>query len=169
MYVVSSYFMIHYELFETYQWDEQEIEFSMDSSSISGESFQMFLDNNRISGKLTKQNELANGAWTREYARAGVKHALKYDPDQEMLTITTNRAQLPGFVVGLHRIRGYEGPLQYIIYAILLDVVGVSLILFAVTGAILWLKLLKYDWVAWVIFGAGFLYVAVVLGYLLLV
>ena len=161
--------MIHYEFFETYEWEEKEMEMVVDANDIAEENFQTILDNNQIVGRLTRQNELPNGAWTREYARAGVEHKLKYDPDQGKLFITSNRAQLPGILAELHRIRGYDGPLQYIIYAILLDVVGISLILFAITGAILWLKLLKYDWVAWVIFGAGFIYVAVVLSYLLLV
>jgi hypothetical protein len=49
----------------------------------------------------------------------------------------------------------------------MLDVVGISLMLFAITGVILWLKLLKFNKLAWGIFIFGFVYVSAVILYLL--
>ena len=169
MYVLSSYFMIHYDFFKTYDWDETEIEMVLESAEFSEEKLQQFLSKNAISGKLINENLQSSGDWTRKYSRAGNEHVLRFYADESILKITTRQAKLPGFIVGLHRIRGFEGPWQYIVYGVLLDVVGISLILFAVTGAILWMKLLKNDWIAWVVFGAGFLYVASILAYLLIV
>ena len=161
--------MIHYEFFKTYDWDETEIKVSMEAIDISEDSLSDFLSENAISGKLINEKVQPSGDWTRKYSRAGNEHVLSYQADQHLLKITTRRAKLPGFVVGLHRIRGFEGPWQYMIYGILLDVVGISLILFAVTGAILWMKMLKNDWIAWVVLVAGFLYVTSILAYFLIV
>ena len=56
--------------------------------------------------------------------------------------------------------RGYGGGMIYNAYAILLDLTGASLIIFAITGIILWLKILKNSKLAWLILVLGFLYVS---------
>ncbi|MCB0634767.1 MAG: hypothetical protein KDD15_33780, partial [Lewinella sp.] len=43
-------------------------------------------------------------------------------------------------------------------YAFLLDILAISLIVFTITGIIMWFHLLKKDKWAWVIFVAGFVY-----------
>ena len=169
MYVLSSYFMIHYDFFKTYDWEESEIEMTIEPPQISTEALPNILSKNGISGKLIDEKLQSSGDWTRKYSRAGQEHVLAYQADQSTLTITTRQAKLPGFIVGLHRIRGFAGPWQYMVYAVLLDIVGISLIIFAITGAILWMKLLKNDTIAWVVFGAGLLYVTAIISYLMVV
>ena len=169
MYVVSSYFMIHYESFDTYDRQESVKTVTVDAGQLSDENWKGFLNKNGISGKLTDEKTTAEGHLIRKYSRAGKEYQVKLEPDNNLAEIKTTEANLPGFVVGLHRIRGFNGPWQYWIYAVLLDLVGLSLILFAITGAILWLTLLKNNLVAWIIFVAGFVYVAAVISYLMLV
>ena len=161
--------MIHYERFDTYHRDEQVKKIEVTPNQVSQENWAKFLLENGVSGKLTNEKATNGGGLVREYSRAGREYEVTLSADNNSVEIKTSQANLPGFVVGLHRIRGYSGPWQYQVYAILLDLVGVSLILFAVTGAILWLKLLKNDLIAWGIFAAGLLYVGVVMAYLMIV
>ena len=169
MYVVSSYFMIHYERFNTYQRVEQVEQISVNADEVYQENWRIFLRKNGISGKMTDEKKTPEGDWVGEYSRAGSQYLVTLSASNDLVEIKTIQANLPGFVVGLHRIRGYSGPWQYQVYAVLLDIVGVSLIIFAITGAILWLKLLKNDVFAWVIFAAGLIYVGVVMLYLMTV
>jgi hypothetical protein len=169
MYVVSSYFMIHYEKFNTYQRAEQVEQISVTTEQVSQANWLTFLRENGISGKMTDEKKTPEGDWVREYSRAGRQYLVTLSASNDLVVIKTIQANIPGFIVGLHRIRGYSGPWQYQVYAVLLDIVGVSLILFAITGAILWLKLLKNDVFAWVIFAAGLIYVGAVMLYLMTV
>ena len=167
MYVVSSYLMIHYEKFKTYQRQESTQSIKVDDSSeISEANWSEFLSKNGVSGKLTNETTAPDGSLVRRYFRAGQETEIKINPEG-LVEISTSKANLAGHIVGLHRIRGFDGPFPYLVYAILLDLVGISLVLFAITGAILWLKLLKNDPWAWVVFIAGFIYVAAIVGYLM--
>ncbi len=169
MYIISSYFMIHYEYFNTYQRDETTIQIDASTGNFDEEQWSRLLTEYGITGKLTGENSGADGSLMREYSRAGKQHQVKLDTKTGTVEIKTSKSNLPGMVVGWHRIRGFEGSWPYQIYAVLLDVVGVSLILFAITGAILWLKLLKGDPWGWALFIAGFVYVTAVVSYLMIV
>jgi hypothetical protein len=167
MYVVSSYFMIHYETFSTYDRKESVRTVKVDPEQVSQANWENFLAQNGISGKLTDESTSNDGKMVRKYSRAGIEQQVTLIPDNHQVEIKTTEANLAGIIVGLHRIRGFKGPWQYWIYAVLLDIVGISLIIFAITGAILWLTLLKNNLVAWIIFIAGFVYVAAVISYLM--
>ena len=161
--------MIHYEAFSTYERDEVIEEVTLDSEIHSDAQWEQFLDKYRVSGKLTNESTLQNGALVRKYEKAGRLTEITLMADGRKAEIKTSSGNLPAILVGFHRIRGFEGPWQYWIYGALLDVVGISLILFAITGTILWMKLLKNSRIAWIIFIAGFIYVAAVFSYLSMV
>ena len=161
--------MIHHEWFDTYTSTEKVEQIEVDSTIISENNWNEFLDKYGVSGKLTNENTTDDGNLIREYSRAGKQYRIELSADYAIAEIQVTSLNLAGKVVGFHRIRGFAGPWQYIIYAVLLDIVGVSLIIFAVTGAFLWLKMLKNDLIAWVIFIGGFLYVMSIMLYLMLV
>lgn len=169
MYVVSSYLMIHYEWFQTYDQQQEELEIEVDPAEISGDNWVQFLVENDVSGRLTKENINSSGDLVREYNNASAHFTVTVHEDQNLVEINVRKLNTAGTIVGFHRIRGFGGPLQYNLYAILLDVVGISLILFAVTGVILWLKLLKNDPFAWIVLISGFVYFGAILTYLLVV
>jgi len=163
MYVISSYFMIHYQFFGTYDRQESKKEVTIDKQPVTDSEWEQFLESNQIRGKLTDESTNAQGDRFRAYERAGISFELRLPADEPVVEIVQKKGDFPAFMVGLHRIRGFEGPWQYKVYGVLLDLVGVSLILFAITGAILWLHLLKRDRIAWIIFIAGFVYVAAII------
>ena len=80
--------------------------------------------------------------------------------------IKTTKSNANAFF-GIHRTRGYGGPIQYNLYAFLLDILGVSLIIFTITGIIMWFKVLKNNRWAWIIFIAGLVYVGTTVGVLM--
>ncbi|GJM27688.1 MAG: hypothetical protein DHS20C17_03230 [Cyclobacteriaceae bacterium] len=166
MYIVSSYFMIHYDLFNTYEREEMITRVELASDMNSEAQWDQFLAENGVSGKLTDETALPDGVLLRKYERAGKSFEVRLYAGEKTAEIKKNNGNLPAVLVGFHRIRGFEGPWPYLIYAVLLDIVGISLILFAITGAILWLKLLKNSLTAWIIFLAGFIYVAAIITYL---
>ncbi len=169
MYVVSSYLMIHYEWFQTYDQLKEELEIEVDPAEISGDNWVQFLVENDVSGRLTKENINSSGDLVREYNNASAHFTVTVHEDQNLVEINVRKLNIAGTIVGFHRIRGFGGPLQYNLYALLLDVVGISLILFAITGVILWLKHLKNDPFAWIVLISGFVYFGAILTYLLVV
>ena len=157
--------MIHYDFFQTYNLKEQHHRIQVTPDEVSEENWQQFLSKNNISGKLTQETTNSAGDLIREYSKAGKHVKASLLKDKQMVELEIKTGNLPNKIVGFHRIRGYEGPVQYHLYAILLDVVGLSLIIFAVTGVIMWLELLKNDITAWVILIMGLLYVTAVITY----
>jgi len=169
MYVVSSYLMIHYEWFQTYDQQEEILEIEVEPGEISVDNWDQFLAKNDVSGRLTKENISSSGDIVREYSNASAHYKVTVIEDQDLVEIKARKMNTAGTIVGFHRIRGFGGPLQYNLYAIMLDLVGISLILFAITGMILWLKLLKNNIFAWVVLISGFVYVGAIVTYLLVV
>jgi len=55
----------------------------------------------------------------------------------------------------LHRVHGYGGGFWYDIYLIGMDVASLGLLIFSLSGVVLWMKLLKRKWLGWVCLGLG--------------
>ena len=169
MYIVSSYLMIYYEWFQTYDHQEEVFEIEVEPEEISVENWHQFLAKNDVSGKLIEENINSSGDIVREYSNAGAHYKIKVHNSRDLVEINARKMNTAGTIAGFHRIRGFGGPLQYDLYAIMLDLVGVSLILFAITGMVLWLKLLNNNLIAWIVFISGFVYVGATMAYLLIV
>ena len=169
MYLVTSYLMIHGDLFKTYHRENDVVEIKVTPSEVSTDNWAQFMDDHHISGRLVDERISPEGDIKREYARAGKNFNTTTFKQKNLVEITTIEKSTAGTLVGLHRISGFEGPLVYDLYAIMLDLVGISLILFALTGMILWLKLLNNNLIAWMVLLSGFVYVTAIIAYLLIV
>jgi hypothetical protein len=166
MYLVTSFMMMYHNVFEVVRTESAE---SLDvvTEEISEANWKQFLKKNRISGRLQRERFGNDGHLIREYGSPGSHTRITLDSTDQIVTIAKTRLNLWGEIIGLHRLRGYQGSLKYILYAIMIDLVGVSLILFSITGVFLWMKLLRKDKIAWTIFIAGIIYVLVVFIYLM--
>ena len=71
MYVVSSYFMIHYQKFNTYHRNESVKLIQVSPDQVSDGNWSSFLQENGVSGKLTNENTSTEGHVVRKYSRAG--------------------------------------------------------------------------------------------------
>jgi len=169
MYIVTSYMMIYHEWFKVERTTDSPQSIQVKPEEITDSNWSIFLKKNNIEGRLIKEDIAPSGEIIRNYSSASGNSKITISPEKNLVEISTTNLNRPGHIIGLHRMRGYGGPLVYNLYAFLLDIVGISLILFAVTGVILWLKLLKNNLIAWLMLVLGFLYVGAVVGYLVLV
>ncbi len=166
MYLLTSFMMMYHDWFKPEQ-QKQSVSIEVNPDEISEKNWTSFLKKHGIKGRLVRENFRGSGDLFREYANVGNNFKLTIFKDKNEVEIASSHLNLAGKIIGFHRMRGYGGSLQYNLYALLLDLVGISLIIFAITGVILWLKLLKYDKIAWSILILGFVYVSTILCYLL--
>jgi len=166
MYIVTSYMMIYHDTFKVEEQARPVIKVELESEFIDEGTWESLLSAHNIKGRLIRENQTSDGSITRLYENANSNSAITISSDLNTAEIKIADLNLSGSIVELHRMRGYGGPIQYNLYAFMLDLTGISLLLFAVTGVILWLKLLKFNKIAWAIFIFGFLYVGSVIIYL---
>ena len=168
MYILTSYMMIYHDWFKVERSEHNPLVIEVTDEEIGEENWRRFLRTHRINGRLTRENFNKNGDLVRTYSSAKSNTVLTIFSDKKEVQIINTELNLPGKIIGLHRLRGFGGSYMYNIYAFLLDIVGISLILFAITGVILWMKLLRHDKIAWIMLLLGFVYVGTVIGYLML-
>lgn len=167
MYIVSSFIFMNHDVFHVEVDQKSETAVKLSEEEISEKGWKKFLSVNSIKGRLSRERETKEGELIREYSSASMRTKITINSNNSEAKIVKSKLNIPGQVTGVHRIRGYGGSFLYNLYAFLLDIVGISLILFTITGVILWLKLLQFNKVAWVILGLGFIYVSAVIAYLL--
>lgn len=84
------------------------------------------------------------------YNRPMVHNLVTVHPALDSLTVV--RREMFSFVDAnfqIHRIHGYQGGILYIIWAVLLDLTAISMIIFAITGFLIWYRHRKrfiYGW-----------------------
>lgn len=167
MYIVSSIMFMNHDLFHVDVAEESESNLKVAPEEINEENWPGFLKNNGIRGKLWRERVNKEGDHIREYESAGADTRITIFRDKSEVKIVHSKLNLSGQITGVHRMRGYGGSFLYNAYAFILDIVGICLILFTVTGVILWLKLLQFNKVAWAILISGFIYVSAVIAYLM--
>lgn len=167
MYIATSYMMIYHDWFHVEKQNESTTSMLVTPEEINDEHWNAFVKKHQIDGRLIRENFNDSGDLIRTYSSADGNSKITLFKDKNEVEIQTTKLNLSGRIIGLHRMRGYGGSFVYNFYAVMLDIVGISLILFAITGVILWLKLLKFNKFAWGIFVIGFVYVSAVILYLL--
>ncbi len=157
MFIVTSYVMIHHDWFD-HEGTTSTEEVVIDGVPGNESEWQALVEEYAIEGReyLSRTNE--NGELVKEFGRAAGFVRITLTPDGKSMEIFRSTKSAADAFIGIHRVRGYSGPWQYQVYALLLDVLGVSLVLFAITGVILWMKLLNNNRIAWVIFIGAFIY-----------
>ena len=169
MYILSSYMMIYHDWFKVESKNESTVKFDIRPEEINENNWSSFLKIHNVKGRLVREKFEVSGDIIRLYESAKGYNEITIFKDVNQVEIRSGELNLSGKINELHRLSGFGGPLLYNIYAILLDVVGISLILFFLTGVILWLNILQHNKIAWIILILGFIYVGAVLGYLLYV
>lgn len=109
-----------------------------------------------------------DGSWRFSFVRPGYRAEVRLAADLKSAAITETRLGWQGVMVGFHRQHGYGGGGFHDLWALVYDLASVSMIVFAITGLLLWHKLARIRWPGWVVLGSGFAYTAVTLGYMLL-
>lgn len=163
MYVLTSYMMIHHDLFPSEGGTKTTQTIEVNPEEITNDNWQNFLSKNEVSGRLNNERINADGDKILQYANASSNTNIKIFAHGESVEITKNNKNKAHAIIGLHRQRGYGGTLPYNLYALLLDLVGLSLVIFTITGVIMWLKILDNNIWAWGILIAGAIYYSLVM------
>ena len=140
---------------------------SLDKLPGSDLEWDEFARNNDIKGRKTREQKDKADNLIVEYSHAGGFARIDIPNSSREAKISYNHKGTGNAIIGIHRQRGYGGNWIYNLYALLLDVIGISLIIFVVTGIIMWFKLLKNNRIAWVIFISGFIYVGITMALLM--
>lgn len=168
MYLVSSFVFMNHDTFHPGEAERFTEEVNIMEGQISADNWHPFLSDHGVHGQQTRERSTQNGELIREFNSPETHFTITLAADQQSATIETMHRNKAGVITGFHRTRGYEGPWTYLIYAFMLDVTAISLIIFALTGILLWLNVLKDKRWGWLTLGLGLAYVGGMIGYLMM-
>ncbi|MBY5959616.1 PepSY-associated TM helix domain-containing protein [Membranicola marinus] len=132
--------------------------FEYTSKATSKEEFKRWADDHNIPGRMMKFYYNRKEFPVLEYQSAGTHTRLIFNSPEGQVNMTQTTKSPADAFNGIHRNQGYHGGVVYAAYAILLDILAISLVLFIISGVFLWMKILKSNTWAWIIFLAGFVY-----------
>lgn len=120
-----------------------------------------------LRGQVTRRRRQKDGGWEFRYSRPGTVYEAVVAPAGDIVRITTVRDNAVQTIIAFHELHGYGGGKLYNLWAILLDLVSFSLIVFAFSGVYLWFKLTKKRLLGWILLGVSYGYAAATVLYLM--
>ncbi len=110
-----------------------------------------------LNGRMDKPKKLDDGRWNYMFYRPGIAQKVVVNAARDSVHITqTERLNFYRVVDRIHHLRGFHGGWKYVIWGILFDFAALSLIIFALTGILMWLKMRKLHRYGWWFLGTGF-------------
>ncbi|HYW97255.1 MAG TPA: PepSY-associated TM helix domain-containing protein [Bacteroidales bacterium] len=110
-----------------------------------------------LRGRMDKPIQLKDGRWHFFFARPGVTQMAIISLDHDSIQITrTEQLTVPRVVNRIHHLRGYTGGWKYLIWGVLYDMSALSLLVFALTGILMWFPMRKGYPYGWWFVGTGF-------------
>jgi hypothetical protein len=140
MYFASGYVMVHNEWFNkpgpATTTRTETLNYSGESSDeVLSRYLQETFD---LRGKRNPPNHRKDGSRQFNYTRPGTTFEAVVSPDGKQVAVTRKEFGFVGLANGMHRLHGYGGGRIYDAWAFLYDLASAALILFALTGIILW-------------------------------
>lgn len=167
MYLVSGFMMMHHDTFHIEETPDVNKVVPVKSSDLEGNSWAHFLKLNGIKGRNTADRTQSDGTIIKEYWTPGEEFKLTINPDRSQVRIESVVKNMNGVLNDLHRVRSYKGPFLWHLYALMIDLTAISMILFVLTGIILWLKVLKNKRLGWAVLVVGAFYVGLTMYHLM--
>jgi len=89
------------------------------------------------------QTHEKNGNWTFQFNFQGSNKRITLTPAQDTFYIRTSTQKMTLLTVSskLHHMRGFSGGWEYTLWGIFYDLTTISLIIFAITGVLMWFRL----------------------------
>ena len=143
---LTGYLLTSHKWFDDEEKESKVREEQIGTTGITGREelaayFQKALD---LGGKWEVLGSPGNRNLEILYVTPRQRHLLKYDPGTETAVIETKGHNSYDVLTVLHRMHGYGGGnILYKLYLFMSDTASLSLLVFVITGAFLWLKLLK--------------------------
>lgn len=173
MYFVTGYVITHSNLFGKASESNTERTVSLDPSVLSSkpdeESFGLALQAAiGATGRCNPAKRRNSGKWEFRFTRPGFVTEAVVAPDIRSAKVTERRFGWQRTLTEYHRLHGYSGGWIYIAWAVVCDASAVAMIVFAVTGLLLWYRMIRHRTVGWIVLFAGFSLTAGTIGYLLM-
>ena len=112
-----------------------------------------------LRGRLTKLHKRSRGDWHYVFERPGTIEQVELTPGKEQVRLIIVRKKFAATMNRLHHLQGFEGGGRFLAWGILVDIVSISLILFALSGVYLWYRSKRDRLLGWVILGGSSAYV----------
>ncbi len=170
MYFISGYVLIHEHWFGG---REPKVTKRVESLDVPLRASDALLasqvqDRFHLSGQSSTPEHRKDG-WVRiSYVRPGRTFQVAINPEGKQVTITRNDFGFAGVANGMHRLRGYHGGWVYWLWAAMYDLASAGLIVFAITGIVLWYQSTSRRLAGWLCLAAGFGFTAAMIAYLML-
>lgn len=120
-----------------------------------------------VSGKRSPAKRRDDGSWRFTFFHPGHQTEVTLAADLKSASIAEKHFDWQGALVGFHRLHGYGGGWLYDLWAVLYDLASGAMIVFAVSGVVLWHRLARPRWPGWVVLACGLAFTASTLSYLL--
>ena len=109
-------------------------------------------------GRTDGFNAIPTGGFRQRWNAPSMRVDADVSADHTQLTITRAKSGPLRILRNFHTLSGASGGVGYLAWWLLLDVVSVAMLVFAVTGFLLWYRSTKDRRLGWFIFGASWTY-----------
>ena len=167
MYLISGFMMMHHDTFHIEEAPDVKKVVPIKTIDLEENSWARFLKMNGVKGRNTADRTQADGTIIKEYWTPGETFKLTINADRSQVQIESAVKNFNGVINDLHRVRSYKGPLLWHLYAFMIDLTAIAMILFVLTGIILWLRVLKNKRIGWTVLVLGALYVGLTIYHLM--
>lgn len=167
MYLISGFMMMHHDTFHIEETPHVDKVIPIKTTDLEENTWTRFLKMNGIKGRNTVDRTQPDGTIIKEYWTPGEEFKLTINADRSQVKIESVVKNLNGIINDLHRVRSYKGPLLWHLYALMIDLTAIAMILFVLTGIILWLKVLKNKRIGWTVLVLGVFYVGITMYHLM--
>lgn len=110
------------------------------------------------SGRTDGFNRLPKGGFIQRWSSPAMRVDAEFSADHTVLTIKRSRFGPVRLLRNFHTLSGARGGVGYFAWWLLLDIVSVAMLVFAVTGFLLWYRSTKDRRLGWLIFGGSWAY-----------
>jgi len=112
-------------------------------------------------------NRRPNGTLSFNFVRPGTVFEAVVAPDGKQVKITRRDQAFVGTMATMHELHGYGGGWFYSMWALVLDLASASMVVFAITGIILWYQSTTARLPGWICLGFSTVFTAAMIFYLL--
>jgi hypothetical protein len=120
-----------------------------------------------LRGQSSSPERRGDGTIRLNFSRPGTTFQTVVSADGTQLKITRKDFGPTGLANGLHRLRGYHGGWLYFLWSLMYDLASIALILFALTGTVLWYQSTARHLAGWACLAASFGFTAAMIIYLM--
>ncbi len=116
-------------------------------------------DELNLRGRLDKQRRTDEGSWVFDFGRPGTYETLTATPGMGETTLTIEEGGFARIMNRLHHFHGFAGGLRFFLWGLFVDLVGLAMIVFPLSGIYMWWVLKKDRRLGWFVLGGSTAYV----------